>query len=203
MKKKYIILMIFLIVVGVMGLLEYTQGTVSALAFDQMNYHYHSQVLIPPGQSNGSYMGGYYDINGTGRDFNMLLIISGAEKTESPLDYTSDGLKVIGHIDTVKATPQTISYLLQKDFEKAMFSTVFNGNMNMTCAAWNGTSNFQNDGQHFNGTFSINGVIADWKGNYTLTQDSTQGKIVLTSDFIWYKKNDTQNPKAFHSVYYL
>lgn len=204
MKKKYIILVILLLLVAtvaVIGVLEYTQGTVSALAFDQMDYNYHSQVIIPPTTSNGSYLGGYYDINGTGRDFKMLLVLSGAEQSESPLDYTSDGLKVTGHIDMVKATPKTISYLLQKNLKGAMFNTIFNGNMNMTCAAWNGTSRFQNDGQKFNGTFFINGVMTDWTGNYTLTQD--QSRIVITADYIYYPKNNPDEKKVLHSVYYL
>ncbi len=202
MKKKHIILLIIIIAIAVVGLLEYNFGMVSALAFDQMNYHYHSQVTIPPSTSNGSYLGGYYDINGTGRSFNMLLVLSGAENGESPLDYTSDGLHVNGHIDQIKITPKTIYYLFQKDFKKAMFESIFTGNMNMTCAAWNGTSNFQNDGKNFNGTFFINGVYTDWKGNYTLTLNNKSG-ITLTSDYIYYPKNHVDNAKTLHSVYYL
>jgi len=67
------------------GILEYTQGIVSALAFNQMDYNYHSEVIIPPSTSNGSYLGGYYDINGTGRNFNMVLVLSGAENQKAPL----------------------------------------------------------------------------------------------------------------------
>lgn len=200
MKRKYIVIVILLIFVAVIGFLEYNQGIVSAIAFDQMNYNFTSNVIIPPKSDNGSYLLGYYVINGTGRDFKMLLVLSGAEKSESPLDYTSDGLKVTGHVDTVKATPQTISYLLQKDLKKAMFNTIFNGNMNMSCAAWTGTSKFQNNGKTFNGTFQIIGVYTDWNGNYTLTQES--GKIVLTADYIYYPKNGSSN-KVIHSVYYL
>jgi len=200
MKKKYMALIIIIAVIAVLGALELTMGTVSALVFDQMDYTYSSHVIVP---ANGSTLGGYYQINGTGRDFKMLLVLSGAETTESPLDYTSDGLDVTGHMDMVKATPQTIIYLFQKDLKGAMFSTVFNGNMNMTCAAWTGTSNFQNDAQHFNGTFFINGVYTDWEGNYTITQDTDQGRIVITSDYIYYPKNDTSKYKTLHSVYYL
>ena len=201
MKKKYIALIILLLVIVVVGLLEYTQGTVSAAAFDQMKYQFNSNVQIPPNTPNGSSLGGYYSINGTGRDFKMLLVLSGAEKGESPLDYTSDGLKVTGHIDTVKATPQTIIYFLQKDVKTAMFNTIFTGNMNMTCAAWTGTSLFQNDGQNFNGTFIIDGVVTDWRGNYTLTQD--QNRIVLTADYIYYPKDQPDSYKTVQKVYYL
>ncbi len=201
MKKKYAVLIILLLVVAVVGLLEYTQGTVSALAFDQMDYNYHSKVTLPPSTVNGSYLGGYYDINGTGRDFKMLLVLSGAEKSESPLDYTSDGLKVTGHIDMVKATPQTIIYLLQKNLKAAMFNTILKGNMNMTCAAWTGTSQFENDGENFNGTFFINGVVTDWEGNYTLTQN--ESRIVITADYFYWSKKTPENKKSVHSVYYL
>ncbi len=201
MKKRYIVLIILLILVVVVALLEYSQGTVSALAFDQMDYNYHSEVIIPPAAPNEGYLGGYYDINGTGRDFKMLLVLSGAEKSESPLDYTSDGLKVTGHIDTVKATPQTIYNLLLKNLKGAMFSTILSGNMNMTCAAWTGTSKFQNDGENFNGTFSIDGVVTDWEGNYTLTQN--ESRIMITADYFYWSKKTPENKKPVHSVYYI
>lgn len=202
MKKKYIALIVILAVLAGATALELTMGSVSALAFDQMNYQYSSHVIIPPTTSNGSSMGGFYEINGTGRNFNMLLVLSGAEKTESPLDYTSDGLKIKGHIDTIKATPQTINYLWQKDLVNAMFNTIFNGNMNMTCAAWTGVSNFQNDGQNFNGTFFISGIYTDWTGGYTVTM-SPDGRLAITADYVYYPKNKPDNSKPLHSVYYL
>jgi hypothetical protein len=203
MKKTYItILIIIIAAIGGICILEYTLGTVSALAFDQMGYNYHSEVIIPPSTAGGGYLGGYYDINGTGRNFNMILVLSGAEKSESPLDYTSDGLKVKGHVDMVKATPQTIIYLLQRNLKAAMFYTILSGNMNMTCAAWNGTSQFQNDGENFNGTFFINGVMTDWEGNYTLTQQN-QSRIVITADYFYWSKKTPENKKPVHSVYYI
>jgi hypothetical protein len=201
MQRKYIALIVIVVTIGTLGLMEYTMGTFSALAFDQIDYSYNSKVTLPPSTPGGSYLGGYYDINGTGRDFNMVLVLSGAEKGESPLDYTSDGLKVKGHIDMVKVTPQTIIYLLQKDLKDAMFNTILTGNMNMTCAAWTGTSQFQNDGKNFNGTFFINGVYTDWDGNYTLTLED--GRLVITADYIYYPKNKPEEAYDLHSVYYL
>jgi len=201
MQKKYIALIAVAVIIASVGVLEYTQGTVSALAFDQMKYTYSSHVLIPPVSSNGSYMGGYYTINGTGRDFKMLVVISGAEKTESPLDYTADGLHITGHIDSIKVTPDTLISLYQKKVKNAMFNTTFTGNMNMSCAAWTGTSKFQNDGEHFTGTFHINGVMTDWDGNYTLTTNSS--KIIITADYVYYSKTQPQNRQTLHSVYYL
>lgn len=201
MKKKYIALIAVAIIISSLGILEYTQGTVSALVLDQMTYSYSSHVIIPSLASNQSATGGYYAINGSGRNFKMLMVLPSAEKTESPLDYTSDGLHITGTIDTIKATPQTVLYLLQKNLLGAMFNTVFTGHMNMTCAAWTGTSKFQNDGKHFTGTFQITGVYTDWNGNYTLAQGSNG--IEITSDYILYPKNQSQNNIALHSIYYL
>jgi hypothetical protein len=203
MEKKYITLIAVAIILASLGVMEYTQGTVSALAFDQMQYTYGSHVIIPPYNDNGSYLGGSYKINGTGRDFKMVLALYGAEKTESPLDYTSDGLRVTGRINTVKATPQTIMYLWQKNVTGAMFNTIFTGDMNMTCAAWTGTSNFQNDGTTFSGTFFINGIYTDWKGNYTLAPDPVSGKMMITADYVYYNKNKTDDIRNLHSVYYI
>ncbi|HPX78093.1 MAG TPA: hypothetical protein PL055_04940 [Methanobacterium sp.] len=201
MRKVFIILIVLIAAIAVVGLLEYTQGTFSALAFDQIDYNYHSQVTIPPSGTSGSYMGGYYDINGTGRNFNMVLVLSGAEQGESPLDYTSDGLKVTGFIDTVKVTPQTINYLVRNDIKSAMFNTIFNGNMNMTCAAWTGTSLFANDGENFNGTFKIDGIYTDWEGNYTFTHENN--RIVITADYFYWSKKTPESRLPVHSVYLL
>ena len=201
MQKKYIALIAIVVLIAGAATLEYTTGAFSALAFDQIHYNYSSHVWIPPSTPNGSSLGGGYSINGTGRDFNMLMVLSGAEKAESPLDYTSDGLHITGHVDMVKVTYQTIIYLLQKDLKTAMFNTIFNGNMNMTCAAWTGTSYFQNDGKNFNGTFKINGVYTDWKGNYTLTQQGN--RIVITADYVYYPKSQGGSTKLIHSVYYM
>lgn len=202
MQKNYvIIILVVAVAIGSIGILEYTMGTVSALTFDQMKYSHSSQVTLPPVTPGGSYLGGSYELNGTGRNFNILLVLSGAEKSESPLDYTSDGLKVTGHIDMIKVTSPTINYLLQKDLKGAMFNTIFNGNMNMTCAAWNGTSQFQNNGKNFNGTFFINGVYTDWEGNYTLTRE--EGRLVITADYIYYPKDKPEEADDLHSVYYL
>ncbi len=201
MRKIFIVLIVLIAAIAVVGLLEYTQGTFSALAFDQIDYNYHSQVTIPPSGTSGSYMGGYYDINGTGRNFNMVLVLSGAEQGESPLDYTSDGLKVTGFIDTVKVTPQTINYLVRNDIKSAMFNTIFNGNMNMTCSAWTGTSLFANDGENFNGTFKIDGIYTDWEGNYTFTHENN--RIVITADYFYWSKKTPESRLPVHSVYLL
>lgn len=204
MQKKYAALIVLatVILAGV-SVMEYTQGTVSAVTFDQMKYSYSSHVSIPSTTANKSNLGGYYSINGTGRDFKMLVVLPGAEKAESPLDYTADGLHIAGKIDTIKVTPDTITALLQNNVKTAMFNTVFNGTMDMNCAVWSGTSYFRNDGKNFTGTFLITGVYTDWEGNYSLNQD-VKG-IKLVTDFIIYDHGNKtpKNTKNAHSVYYL
>jgi hypothetical protein len=203
MEKKHIALLVLIIAIAMVTVLEYTEGTVSALAFDQIKYNYSSHVWIPPNDQNGSSLGGYYKINATGRDFNMLMVLPGAEKSESPLDYTADGLRVTGRIETIKANYGTITALLQHNVKEAMFTTDFNGNMNMTCAAWTGTSNFKNKNKNFTGTFKIIGTMTDWEGNYTLTRNTNQ--IILTGDYIYYPHNQktAENINFVHKVYYL
>jgi hypothetical protein len=93
MQKNYLILLALIIALSSLAILKYAEGTFSALILDQMKYNYGSQVLIPPDQPNGTYLGGYYKINGSGPNFNMILNLTGAENSESPLDYTSGGLQ--------------------------------------------------------------------------------------------------------------
>lgn len=201
MQKKYFLLLSIIVAISGLALLEYTQGTLSAYAFDQMKYNYTSHVWIPPNDPSGGSLGGYYTINATGRDFKMLMVLPGAEKAESPLDYTGDGLHVTGRIETVKATYATILALYNQNVKEAMFNTDFNGTMNMTCAAWTGTSNFQNKNRKFTGTFQIYGTMTYWEGNYTLTQEASH--IVLTGDYIYYPNNQPEKKMVVHKVYYL
>ncbi|BDZ71699.1 hypothetical protein [Methanobacterium petrolearium] len=109
MNKKILILVIVLVAIAGLAVLEVTTGFFSAMAFDQITYNYSSKVWIPPTNPedpNSASMGGYYKINGKGRDFNLFLKLSGAEKSESPLDYTEDGLRGTGRIDEIKVTPE-------------------------------------------------------------------------------------------------
>jgi hypothetical protein len=176
MNQKILVITIILLAgIGTLTVLEVTSGVLSAFAFDQITYNYSSKVLIPatnPDDPNSSSMGGYYKIDGKGRDFNLFLKLSGAEKSESPLDYTEDGLTGVGRIEEIKVTPGTIYALLTKDVKGAMFNTTFKGYINLSCAAWTGVTYFQNDGKTFNGTFNIDGSMTDWEGNYTLKQEN-------------------------------
>ena len=168
-------------------------GGAEELFFDQIPYNYNSQVWIPPNTANGSSLGGYYNISGKGRDFNFHMILSGAEESESPLDYIASGLKGKGHVDEINVTYRTIFSLYSGDFKDAILGTRFKGNMNMSCAAWTGTSQFQNDGQNFLGTFVIIGTMTDWEGTYRLVEE--RGRIAMIGDYIYYphgkKQQDT------------
>ena len=79
--------------------------------------------------------------------------------------------------------------IYQNNLKDATFSSIFNGNMNMSCSAWNGTSHFQNNGHILKGTFTINGVMTDWEGNYTIT--NTNGNLVLVGSYLFYPVNET------------
>lgn len=205
MNKKILIVSIILILsISGLAVLEVTSGALSGLLFDQMSYNYTSKVWIPPTHPedpNAGSLGGYYKIDGKGKNFNFFLTLSGAEKTESPLDYTADGLNGVGRIDEIKVTPGTIYSLLNRDVRGAMFNTIFKGHMNMTCAAWTGTTQFQNNGNTFSGNFTIDGVYTDWEGNYTLKHDNF--RIVGTSDFIYYPNNQKSAANSVQKTYYL
>lgn len=181
-------------------ILEYSQGAVSELVFDQITYNYTSKVWIPPkdvsasaSTNAGKSLGGYYQVEGKGRDFNLHMVISGAEKTESPLDYTADGLWATGHLDDIQVTWDSLTFLLNRQYQQAMLNTQFKGYMNMTCAAWNGTSYFQNDRTNFTGTFVITGTMTDWEGTYQIVDEN--GRMVLVGDYIYYPHGQPNSPK--------
>jgi hypothetical protein len=178
-------------------------GNSEKLVFDQIPYNYTSHVWIPPNTANGSSLGGYYNIAGKGQDFTFHLVLSGAEKTESPLDYVASGLSGQGHVNEINITDSTIYSLLSGDFKGAMMGTKFNGNMNMSCAAWNGTSQFKNNGQNFVGTFVIIGPMTDWKGTYRLVNQEDQ--IAMIADYIYYPHGQKRpdNTRRVVDTFYL
>ena len=202
MNRQVLLLIGIILALSVTGLivLEYSQGAVTGLVFDQYSYNYTSKVWIPPKDTNasatsaaGSSLGGYYHVEGKGRDFNLHMVISGAEKTESPLDYTADGLYAQGHLDNIHPTWDTINHLLKREYQEAVLNTRFTGYMNMTCGAWNGTTHFQNDLTNFTGSFSITGTMTDWEGTYQIVDEN--GRMVLVGDYIYYPHGQPDSPK--------
>ena len=153
-------------------------------AFDQMNYNYTGYASIPNDTQNGGSLGGTYNINGKGENFNFKMDMKGADQYEDPLCYTSSGLTGNGTVDTVNVTSNTIKDLINHDFKSAMFQTPVTGHFDMKCAAWTGYSNFSNNGTDFIGTFKINGQDTDWEGTYKFVPDGN--KIAVITSYIWY-----------------
>jgi hypothetical protein len=204
--NRNLLILVVVLIVGFTGLtlLEVTQGAISGYVFDQIPYNYTAKVWIPPAHPedpNSGSLGGFYKINGKGKNFNLILKLSGAEQSESPLDYIADGLTGVGKIDEIKITFGTIYALLNKDFKGALFNTTFKGHMNLSCAAWTGKTYFQNDGKTFSGNFTIDGQMTDWEGTYTLKRESF--RILGVSDFIYYPNNQKSLAKSVQRSYYI
>jgi hypothetical protein len=202
MNRNALLVVGIIIALSLTGLiiLEYSQGAVTGLVFDQYSYNYTSKVWIPPQNTSasatsaaGSSLGGYYHVEGKGRDFTMHMVISGAEKTESPLDYTAEGLWATGHLYDIHVTWDTIQYLLNREYQEVVLNTRFQGYMNMTCAAWNGTTHFQNNLTDFTGSFNITGTMTDWEGTYQILEEN--GRMILIGDYIYYPHGQPNSPK--------
>jgi hypothetical protein len=88
-------------------------------------------------------------------------------------------------------------------YQEAILNTRFKCHMNMTCAAWNGTTTFQNRISDFKGVFIITGPYNDWEGTYQIQEKN--GRMVLGADYIYYPHgNKTQeNIRSIKNSYYL
>ncbi len=197
-KRIYLILMVLVFFIAGLSILEVTQGSVGQFVFDQMSYSYTSHVVIPPIVGNGT-LGGYYTVDGKGRDFNFLIKLPGAERSESPLDYTQDGLRGTGKIDKIQITFETLKSLFYGDLKGAVFGTKLSGTYDMSCAAWTGEGTFSNNGKSFTGIFKIDGALTYWKGNYTILQQNKS--IIIVSDYINY--NNRNESLSYHNMFYL
>jgi len=179
-----------------------TNGNIENYLFDQIPYNYTSHIWIPPNTSNGGSLGGFYTIQGQGREFSFHMVLPGAEGPESPLDYTSSGLDGTGKINSIHVTYSTISALLSHDLINAMFGTVFNGTYNMSCAAWTGNGTFSNNGtENLFGTFQINGPMTYWEGNFTMTPQGN--RIAVYSDYMYYPNKSPEMAKRVNKVNYM
>jgi hypothetical protein len=205
MNKKRISLIILLFLalfIGGLSVIEVTHGGVGQLVFDQMSYNYTSGVAIPPKTPNEMGLGGYYTIDGKGRNFNFLIRLPGAENSESPLDYTSDGLTGTGKLDHIQITLETIKSFLYGDMKGAVLDTKLSGVYNMSCAAWTGDGNFYNNGNGFMGTFKIYGQQTYYQGNFTI--ELRDKRIALISDFIRHPNRDPNNiTKVQNNIVYM
>ncbi|WP_414468890.1 hypothetical protein [Methanobacterium sp. ACI-7] len=197
------------IIIGIVTVLTIISGvtaygishdSLEDLIFDKMKYNYTSHVWIPPNSPKAGSLGGYYKINGQGQDFTFMIKLPGAEKAESPLDYTKEGLNGTGKLDSIQITFETIHALIFGDFKKAMFETKFRGNFNMTCAAWNGTGTFSSDNGTIPGTFKIDGPMTDWEGTFIVRNEN---RITLTMDYIYYPNLQINKAKKVTETIYM
>lgn len=199
-RKWYMLIAVFIAGFLIFGT---ASGTIENFLFDQIPYNYTSYLSMPPNSPNDAPIGGYYKINGKGRDFNFRIVLPGAEDQESPLDYTADGLNGTGKINNIGITYGTITSLLSGNFKNAMFNTKLDGTFTMACAAWTGYGNFRNDGQNFLGSFKIDGQMTDWEGKLNFTQENN--KIALKTDYILYPHDNKtpNNIKEVKKTYYM
>lgn len=195
---------IFIAFIFISGVAAYgiTSGNIENYLFDQIPYNYTSHIWIPPNTSTGGSLGGFYTIQGQGKEFTFHMVLPGAEGPESPLDYTSSGLDGTGEIESIHVTYNTINALLSKDLVKAMFNTVFNGTYTMSCAAWTGNGTFSNEGkENILGTFQINGLMTYWEGNFTMKPEGN--RIAVYSNYIYYPNKLPEKAIRVSKVNYM
>ncbi len=202
MNQKIIIpLIVVVIIISGIAVYGISSGNIENYLFDQIPYNYTSHIWIPPNSDSGGSLGGFYNIQGQGREFTFHMVLPGAENGESPLDYTNDGLDGNGQINNIHITYNTITALLSNDLKKAMFGTIFDGKYNMSCAAWTGNGTFVNNGENLFGTFQINGPMTYWEGNFTMREDGN--RIAVNSDYILHPNNSPEKAKKVQKVTYM
>ena len=199
-KNKKVILPLIAVLIIASGFAAYGCN-LEGILFDMIPYNYTSDVWIPPNSASSGSLAGYYNIHGQGRDFTFFIKLPGAEKAESPLDYTKDGLNGVGRIDNIGITFNTIQALLSGDFKKAMLETKFSGNLNMTCAAWTGTGTFSSEGGEVNGNFKIYGAMTDWEGIFTIINENN--RLVLRMDYVYYPIGQKNKSKSAYDIIYM
>lgn len=200
-KSKIVFLTFSIIAIFGISILGIAYGGLDEIIFDQIPYNYSSYVSLPANSPQGGSLGGYYNITGQGKDFQFFIKLPNAEESESPLDYTPDGLKGTGNLDNLQINYETLISLLNGDLKAAMFKTIFNGTYNMSCAAWTGNGTFSNNGKLFNGSFEINGQLTYWEGTFNLTNDNN--RIIMDSDYILHPVNNSENIKRVNKTFYL
>lgn len=198
--KTVAIITVSLIFTGLFGYLLLTSHGEEAV-LDRITYNYTGLLWIPPASELNSSLGGYYKIWGQGRDFNFIIKLPGAEKAESPLDYTEDGLNGTGRIKTIDITYDTIYNLYSGNIKKAMFDTRYTGDFDMKCAAWTGYGNFSSmGGENISGNFIINGPMTYWDGTFTLKYEN---RIILEMNYILHPKNNPSDVRKGSNIIYM
>lgn len=175
--------------------------------FSQIPYNYTSYTSIPANKPGEGSLGGYYSVEGKGKDFRFHIVLPGAEKFDTHQEngtlicYNERGLTGTGHIEHIDVTWKTLGSLITGNLVAAMFSTVFDGYYNMTCAAWTGGGNFTNDGKNFTGDFTINGAETFFTGNFTLRRQDA--RMVLHADYIYHPQGRPWEARNVKKDFYM
>ena len=201
--KKIIIIpsIIVLFIFGFLFLVA-SEPVFDGFLFEKIPYNYTMSAVIPSNSDDTASLNGFFNVNGVGKDFNFHIMLPGAEKAESPLDYTSNGISGNGKIENLNITFDSIKSIFMMNLVNAIFSTKLSGVFNMSCAAWTGNGTFVNNGENFTGTFLINGQESNYLGNYSLLRENN--RIVIISDYgYWHAYRNDYTPTYVHNVMYL
>ncbi|GAB4315599.1 MAG: hypothetical protein Kow0019_15820 [Methanobacteriaceae archaeon] len=207
MNKKVAVPIIIIVAVFLVGVGILVSGVADDLIFDMIPYNYTSMVSIPSNTPNGPALGGYYTIQGKGRDFTFQVKIPGAQAAYAErgdtefLAYTEEGLNGTGKIESIDINMDTLTSLLSGDFKGVIFKTPMNGVLDYSCAGWTGEGTFNNNGSNFTGTFVINGVHTYWEGNFTLK--NAEGRILMPSEYILYPQGHPEQAKKVTMIFNL
>lgn len=175
--------------------------------FSIITYNYTSYTSIPSNKPGEGSLGGYYSINGQGKEFDFKIVFPEAEEFETheengtKICYNETGITGEGHIKSIDIKWDTIYRLILGDFKGAIFKTPLSGYYNVTCAGWSGGGNFSNNGNKFNGTFQITGVKTFFKGNFTFHLEGN--KMILHATYIYYPKGEPWKIKKVEKDYYM
>ena len=197
MHKKIVITSIIVVL-----LLVATQPVFDGFLFEKVPYNYTMSAVIPSNSDATASLNGFFNVNGLGKNFNFHMMLPGAEKAESPLDYTSNGISGTGKVETIDITFDSVKSIFTMNLVNAVFNTKLSGVFNMSCAAWTGNGTFVNDGKNFTGNFTINGQETNYLGNYSLQKENN--RIIIISDYgYWHAYRNDYTPIYVHNVMYL
>jgi hypothetical protein len=202
MNKKIVIPSIIVVFIMVFLLLVATQPVFDGFLFEKVPSNYTMSAVIPSNSDATASLNGFFNVNGLGKNFNFHMMLPGAEKAESPLDYTSNGISGTGKVETIDITFDSVKSIFTMNLANAVFNTKLSGVFNMSCAAWTGNGTFVNDGKNFTGNFTINGQETNYLGNYSLQKENN--RIIIISDYgYWHAYRNDYTPIYVHNVMYL
>ncbi|MDI6644156.1 MAG: hypothetical protein QME14_03785 [Methanobacteriaceae archaeon] len=207
LNKKVVVPIIIIVAVFLVGVGIVFSGVADDMIFDMIPYNYTSFIDIPNNTAGGGSLGGYYNIQGKGRDFTFQVKIPGAQAAYANrgdtefLAYTEEGLNGTGKIESIDININTLNSLIAGDLKGVIFETPMKGVLDYSCAGWTGDGTFNNNGTDFTGTFVINGMHTYWEGNFTLENDN--GRILMPSEYILYPQGHPEQAKKVNMIFKL